>query len=1851
MSNRKIAKAIQNLAREIQKLHRQFNRAVINWLLRSAFVANRRGSSPMAGFVLPTAVLLLLVLTLTVGAMTLRAFDRNTQVITSAQEKVVYNAATPAIDRARSKLEFLFDPSKDARYPGGTPFESYLVGMLANDGATNGVARFTIDDGSGNQIDPYNLPDETRVSLGGANSGDTAWRYRADTNGDGTQDATVIYSVIFKTPSAQGNLTAPQRLITMSDQEKATEGVVRNGPLSSQTKLTGCSTAAQGSEGGFTQEGWFEDTGNTSVIRKNFQVNALVIPDNPKLATVTLEFQQDRQINRGNKWGAWFRYDIEVFPGPQFNWNGAMHTEGNMFLAGSNFNAYLISSPASCLFQPESSELSITNQTDPIRGLGDFQGVVAMGHIGKNPQRTGNAAIHAQTGATTYVTNPTVTQTNDAATAGSVQALASDPVAIVLEERTRSVNPDTTNRSVSAWQGVANRMPAPLGGAAGRFRNKAEKVPFVDDLYRADDRWGPKPKYFDDATGANLGRVPAGVAIGTDITGGGAAALTATPTPTGNAPTSVGFDGYWERRAYSEGMRLLVGERLELGNIGGWVTPRDVNRNNVIELPAFSATNPAPLLTERTAPTPAALTELEGDPLYPPTVAPYPVRTVGGTISHLTQQRRSLRDNIPAVQSAAVYHAAVGRKDYPVACVAMTVHPGTQNTLRQSTNFFPTSYKNNNSPDNTILLSDFFNGRGTDGWEYTPPGGDFAQFVSQLAPNQPLRIALENLANFAGDKDGAFPPVQEAGRIHPYPALTMWGNYSNLRRALAKLDAVGYERLSLADKSYIQTAACTLGMLATNIDQLQKFDPTNPGNDFEWNNAPQKVMTDLANELYLLMDGRVDNGEVLPQARLATYSYSPTGAYVPSSYEPSDYYEVPPEAFLAGLKQKAVSLGIDYLNSPVIRMAELIMTSQQTRRDRTFGFRPSPAFGEYAVLLNSAAQVFPTACDPDLFTLEDATVASRYTPANQFDQRRQPSVDPATWQLRPFAANPANYPTPASLPGAVGTGSGAGSLGVRRLALSRLCGAIRVPRGYQPGTQLSNTGDIALRPTVLPKFPSLYYIFPEVPHGITGTPLVGDANNNGKADEPGAYDARQPGAIGPNGSISTAVGAANDAAAAAVGVNPFDREPYVTDNYINTANSPGAALFRPVSPGVSPNLRLGAYPTPTDGTATVARTTNTYALGPGSKVGIAAGVSFFARFPYANSSPFPVPDLPVSSLALAPRRINGFPATAVGDAVLPNYAPRNFTNDTSPNRIMVPSSPNVVATQVRTPDQLPTTPWAVPFLDRAMFDGRQLEVARVTDVDWGMLRSTNPGGQTDENTEFAPNEPWLPMSGIVYAFREDAVREDAIARPPGGPIPATGVTNAQLIAGNSMNVTNPAAPFDPPVQADRNRISVKTIDHQPDPDRRVHGFRMRNGTQLKRNPAVVAGIEDAASKNIRGLSFITDQPVYIQGDFNLHQPGDGSQNDRATNAQLLEEFTEPLFDQGVYNPGKFYGRTTKNPNFASPNGDRWRPSEILADSISILSDNFCDGSIADAFVAPTPNPNTIPDFQASNGGGGGIQYPGNIQRSNYNERGLYAPGCRTGAGNTSYQNQNRVNAAPPSNGQGWEWKREGASFVSRNGINGNQPTWSDFTTPIQIGRSGEPLVIARPTGQNPTLPVNYGTGGLGLGYAAPQDGRGIRAVADAAETRINSIIISGLSPSRPNQSYGGLHNFPRFLEVWGNNNPFYFSGSFLQLNFSNYATGPFEQEGWEPGQGATAAEPIPHYNPPARLWGYDVALQFAPAGPIAARFVTPASTRSEFYTEPPATDPYINKLCNAAKQVAGVLPAQTQAQLNCVAQQ
>jgi hypothetical protein len=1784
MSDRKLAKKLQPILKQVWKLSRRLTKASINWLLRTVFLLNRRPR--VAGFVLPTTVFLILVVSLTVGALTFRSFNSTSRTIGNVQSRQIYNAATPAIDRARAKLDYLF--GKDNRLPSGTPSEEFIIGMLLNESTRpigdRGIEVLRLPTTSPN---PYTLGGETRIDINKDGEPDNAWVYE-----DG--DNLVVYSINFSTPDqTAANPLGPVALLTLDDQQKADGNpdgpYVRSGPQSNSSAVK-CRTKGGGAK---VEQGWFQDVSNTSILRKRFQVDAFVVnktkltAGNPVNFT-TLEFLQDYKLDRGNKWGAWFKYDLDAVSGSPMNWNGAMHSEGNIFMAraGGNFNSFLISATQSCLFKPESnSEISVREfrkdpslpNSDPkqINGGVEFQGIIASAELGQDTKYQNGQRVYKYKAGGGYE-GPDINTGNDWATeAKDVLGVSTDPVKLLTEDIQQARTADVTNT------GAIVDPIKPTDFNPGRFTSSStSSQPYVDDTYRADNRYGPKVRY------NSAIKIPDGSKVGDIIAGVDKDALTNNP-PSASSD-QPGLDGYWERRTfkdadtstskvYTGGMRILVGERLELGNPYGWVAPQDRPVGTTpqdLTVPTLTAGNGTFDNLRSKTYTSVSVTDANlskdnsddpGDPLYPPYAY---TGTVNDNRKHENKQRRALRDNLAAVQAATVYHYKIGDGRTPAACLALTAHPGSPYTLRQSVNFSASKATGGSDP-----LIDFFYGKGTNGWEFTPPD------ITSPA----MQTALANLANFAGDYDaatktgGAFPPTQEAGKIHPDPTLTMWGNFSNLKRAIA----TNVADRSPADQSYLETAGCMLGMLAYNINQVQAFDPTNAAN--------QSKLVKLANMLRMVMNGRVGTPtegdfEVLPKSALATYGYSNTEPFQPEKYNPRDYDRVTPDMFLAALRERIKFDGAtDLENDPTYQLGVLIHEHYQIRRDRTYGFRPSPAantwnYNPYLTRLPSSnpdpaytalnintknkPTLWSSACDPNIFKVD--TTATGKAGAAVLDL----SSDAAARRLAlsrlcgtvipPGAVHDFpgdnNYPSasaggletygtppapglvidPASLvPGFVNPTPPGNpvkvSEDVTRIALSKdVPGTGNLTFSSPSATPIKTaaaTDTRQRRALVAPKFPSLYYIFPEFIHDKDG-------------DTSGGVDHRQPGE--------------STLAALPAAFQPW-KEPY-----LDAAN----AYDYQVVNGIATTDADEDYGT------------------PDSSIGLPTGVTSFKYKPFRV---FVAKDQSID-LGVAP--------TPIGSWVLPTIAAPTATA-LNPNRIV--AADGTIA--------------AIPFQDKVVFNGREWMPTRALDIDLDMLRTTAVG--TDDT--------WLPVSGIVYAFREDAVREDAIARPAG----SDSYTNATTPGSETDPVLNPAF-----------NVSTKPVDFVADPDRRPHGFRLRNGAVLKRGGAVTD------DNNFRGLSLISDQPVYIMGNFNLHQPNTGGGR--------LEEFMEQLPANPadyITDDKKFYDRSTPDVRFADPKQDLWRPSEILADSVSILSDRFCDGSAIDTFMTAGPRPS---------GNEGGISENTNSS-SNADAKKIYTNGSKKGAqvyndtdkalfgsakgclndataGATSFLNQNRPQEPLKD---GWDWVRE----------NPGDPIYS----PIKISRNGNGL-IAKGT----SVPVEYSSANdidikgnyMDNKNSTNSGARALQRIPQNEETGVNVIMVSGIVPAQKFQGYGALSNFPRFLENWDDGrSSLRFAGSFLQLNFSNYATGPFDDDSWEPGQTPIAGREVLPYRPPARLWGYDVGLQLAQASPAASRFTTLSNEKNEFYTEPSGSDAYMKNLCNAlkAQPPAGFDPAT----LNC----
>ena len=1501
--------AIQWLPRQLHRISQRLTRTVVTWLLRCLFQLNLRTRYAPKGFILPTTVLLLMVVSLAVGAMTLRSYDRTTQAASAREQRVIYNVATPALDRAKAKLEYLFQ--NDPRMPSGIPGETIIRELLQNGtGSMAGVSG-----------DAYTIPGETRVSIDGDSTNDAAWTYPTDTNGDGVDDATIAYSLIFEAPK-------PGESHQMSDSSdtgmaaRASRLQIRHAPLSGAIQPdAACQFGPDSTAGAPIEEGWFPDPVSTSTLRKNFQVDVYVLPNDPNQTVSTLEFHQDRQLNKGNKWGAWFRNDLELHPGPNFNWNGAMHTEGNLMVGWSSFSGYLISAPKSCLYTKDASEVTIARvNPDVDQNIPAFEGQIMSATMARD-EFAGSSRFHL------HDTPPTTTgddYTKLDKNRDSVVNTGINPSDVMLDPLVLATQDVSVSRNVYGGDPSIHRdsnwNPTDKNFVKeGRIYNQSETAPYLDDFFRADNRYGPKPRYDGKQIPGTIGEAITGDQLSSE----GLSDLKLTKdNPTSASSTDVGLDGYWERRGRVEGLRLIVGERLELGNPVGWGGLDETGQR---------AGN--------------------DDPLEPwDSCSPGGIN-VNNNRCHEARQRRMLRDNLAAVQATAVYHASVDTDgdgstdaddwDTPAACLATTVHPGTWETVANSATFRDFTqglefFWNGSLVDDKLFVSDFFSGQGTNGWEYG------VHPTSEFTSGGPIIQALKNLAYFAGDPNGgapSFPPVQD-DTVHPYPQMAMWGDFSVLRRIFEEewndaAPAASYNNLSPADKSTLRSAACSIGMLAYESIYLNQLDYSKD---------------DLSNARLPLLAAALDTAAL-------------------SFPNPDD---IPPEGFLA-------QLAVDGVSEDLQLLARLVMEREQVERDRQLGFSTGRSF----------------ACDQ--------------------------------WETN---AN-----------------------GRRRLC------------------------------TDYPKFPALHAIFPESNHGendnrtriVNGSP---DTNANGIPD-------------------------------------------YIDDV----------------------NLNIGG-----------------------------GGVE------YTSFNFFNAPAV-LDDLALEPRPLNQW--------TLPNVVDTNVQNTTNPNPTHATEVRIACVAQAcgNTTANNRSRFIDVAFKDTALFNGREMMTARVLNLNLELMRT--------DQSNLDNQDHWLPNSGIIYGFREDGVREDEIVRPnqtvwdncdqnatyesTSGPNNATCRVNATVSA---------EASTDPPLASD-NLISPKAVDYYADPDRRPHGFRLRNGEKIYRTLS-----------NPKGLSMVSDNPVYIQGSLNLHQTTSCNGSDSCR----LEEFTTKL---NTANYSNFYSRNTLDDKFARPDKDLWRPTEILADAITIISDDFCDGSIEDGIIT------------ASEASGSTLTAGDN----EYNTGTVY--GCNGNENRTSFLDQNRPDRNPPAfDASGYPGNQVIATQYGTGTVRWHHENPYDDTSPIAVSRDGN-LIEANNS--------EYGGGSTERYYPFTND----KPQIDAQTERVNAIIISGTVPSRPQQGYGGLHNFPRFISDWGT---LHISGAFLQLNFSNYATAPFEQDAWEMHENPTNSQAIKYYGPPTRRWGYDVALQYAPAGPIASRFVSATAIRSEFYTEPPADDPYMVPLCRAIASENGENP-------------
>ncbi|OYE05326.1 hormogonium polysaccharide biosynthesis protein HpsA [Nostoc sp. 'Peltigera membranacea cyanobiont' 232] len=348
-----LLKAIQKTLQQIRKQFISTINKQIIWLLRTFFGTRRRRGSENAGFLLPTVAMVLIVVVLLTAAILFRSFERSKNASNVRVNEAVLNAAAPALDRARAKLNKLF---ADGRLPRAVPSDTVLESTLAS--STN-LSEYTLGDETPLKLH-YAYP---TVPTGESQPTDlsTAWMFPIDTNNNGKFDSYTLYGIYFRTPPITSGTYSRPRNPLEARTPPMTAGSVSNGCKNS----VGTSAALVGSTG------WVSIGGK---LQKSFFVYTANVPiTNPPTGTDAanyeaftgnkgfsgLEYQQDRvQLPLVNN-AVVYNDDIELTPGTAFNLNGRILTNSN-FLAGSNnVRLYQVSSPNSCFYNEDNSKIVV----------------------------------------------------------------------------------------------------------------------------------------------------------------------------------------------------------------------------------------------------------------------------------------------------------------------------------------------------------------------------------------------------------------------------------------------------------------------------------------------------------------------------------------------------------------------------------------------------------------------------------------------------------------------------------------------------------------------------------------------------------------------------------------------------------------------------------------------------------------------------------------------------------------------------------------------------------------------------------------------------------------------------------------------------------------------------------------------------------------------------------------------------------------------------------------------------------------------------------------------------------------------------------------------------------------------------------------------------------------------------------------------------------------------------------------------------------------------------------------------------------------------------------------------------
>ncbi|WP_293335470.1 hormogonium polysaccharide biosynthesis protein HpsA [Microcoleus sp. CAWBG58] len=517
MFKSKLSKVIVSLLRRIAGVTRSGAKRLMRAMLQALMAMGRRAKLPVAGFVLPTVTMVLLVVILLTVAIVLRSFDRANLARNVRVNQQVLAAATPALDRAKAKIEYML--REDPQRPTATPSDAELYRMMSdNAGATNIYTfgdenrlkvKFDLDGIGGIGTD---LPLTDPLSVETNESINTAWRYAVDTDNDTIPDTYTIYGIFFRSPPRVG--------LDFKRVRKPLEA--RTPPMSGGSLKPGCE--AGGTSASLVGDsGWYKIDGK---LKKSFFVYTVNVPmpgfkGTPSISA--LEYQQDQSRIPLSNNAVVYEDDLEISPGPTLRLNGRMITNSNLIVtttrSGETLNLYQVSSKDSCFYEQENSKIIVGGNVVNGWSGNNNNKVPVQVHLfkkGDNPDYPKvNLTIDDKNQSTSN--NALDVMYNNRAYADRIAALVSERIRPA--GATSDTDPLTDPISVqdaTKPTGAGQKRPQAL---EEYFKNRTRKVPFGETAFGVNGTGGvttgnlvdagseglrPKPLWVDPSTALTL---------------------------------------------------------------------------------------------------------------------------------------------------------------------------------------------------------------------------------------------------------------------------------------------------------------------------------------------------------------------------------------------------------------------------------------------------------------------------------------------------------------------------------------------------------------------------------------------------------------------------------------------------------------------------------------------------------------------------------------------------------------------------------------------------------------------------------------------------------------------------------------------------------------------------------------------------------------------------------------------------------------------------------------------------------------------------------------------------------------------------------------------------------------------------------------------------------------------------------------------------------------------------------------------------------------------------------------------------------------------------------------------------